>query len=190
MRIAAARLALPALLSVTTKYDRAFATGSVFVRRISVEFSLLPEALLKQSAFPVVLISSMMLAGAPANGLPRTSITDISDVGSCFLQAIAQAAEPDEHHNVDISGAWKMSWIGMDGNPKHATLQIKQTQDQIHGTFQGERGSLPITGSVHEDHVSFSLDLQGHAIAFNGVASGDQMRGTTVGDTTWKAVRP
>ncbi len=176
--------------SVTTKYDRTFAAGRVSVCRISVEFSLLPEALVKQSAFSVVLISSMMLAGAPANAVPRTSITNISDGRSCFLQAIAQAVEPDDHHSVDISGAWKMSWIGIDGNPKHATLQIKQTKDHIRGTFKGERGSLPITGSVHEDRVSFNLDLQGHPITFNGVVSDDQMSGTTVGDTTWKAVRP
>ena len=132
----------------------------------------------------------MMLAGAPANAVPRTSITNISDVRSCFLQAIAQAVQPDEHHTVDISGAWKMSWIGMDGNPRYATLQIRQTQDQIRGTFKGERGALPITGSVHDDRVSFSLDLQGHGITFNGVVSDDQMSGTTVGNTTWKAVRP
>ena len=131
-----------------------------------------------------------MLAGAPANALPRTSIANISAGRSCFLQAMAQTAESVEHHSVDISGAWKMSWIGMDGNPKYATLQIKQAQEKIRGTFKGERGSLPITGSVHEDHVSFNLDLQGHTITFNGVVSDDQMSGTTVGDTTWKAVRP
>lgn len=183
-------IGLVGLWSVTTKYDKTFTTRRVFVRRISVEFILLQEALLKQSAFAVVLISSMMLAGAPANAVPRISITNISDGRSCSLQAIAQAVEPDDHHSVDISGAWKMSWIGIDGNPKHATLQIKQTKDHIRGTFKGERGSLPITGSVHEDRVSFNLDLQGHPITFNGVVSDDQMSGTTVGDTTWKAVRP
>ena len=143
---------------------------------------------MKQSAFAFVLTCSTMLAVIPASGSPQSNIS--ADGCPCFLQAIAQATEPDKHNSVDISGAWEMSWIGMDGNPKHATLQIKQSQAQIRGTFKGERGSLPITGSVHDDRVSFSLDLQGHAILFNGVVSGDQMRGTTVGDTNWKAVRP
>jgi hypothetical protein len=101
----------------------------------------------------------------------------------CLLAApflLAQDSESNNSQPTNIGGAWQLSWQGRDGS-QQATIQIQQDGSKLSGTFQGPRGSSPLTGSVDGNNVSFSVQMQGRrtmTLAFTGTIDGDKMSGT------------
>ena len=76
---------------------------------------------------------------------------------SCLL---AQDAASGSSESTNLAGKWKMSWQGRNGQ-RQGTLQLQQDGSQLTGTLAGERGSVPVTGSVNGNNISFSVKMQG-----------------------------
>ena len=109
-------------------------------------------------------------------------------------QAAANSNTPAQEATADgtatgLSGNWQISWTGRDGNPKEATMQIQQDGSKLSGTFQAERGSAPLTGSLRGNQVSLSVDARGRELSFTGTLNGDKMTGTTKRGKSWTASR-
>jgi hypothetical protein len=97
---------------------------------------------------------------------------------SCLL---AQDAAQGETQPANVAGKWQMSWQGRNG-AKQATLQLQQDGSKLTGTMDGDRGSVPVTGTVNGNNVSFSTQSQGQrgfTLVYTGTVDGDKMTGTS-----------
>jgi hypothetical protein len=98
----------------------------------------------------------------------------------CFAQAsgsnAAKAAEP-----ANVSGKWQMSWTGRLGTEKCA-LDLQQDSAKLKGTFQDQRGSSTLSGSVDGNKISFDVEFKGpkpFTTRFTGTADGEKITGTS-----------
>lgn len=79
-----------------------------------------------------------------------------------------------------VSGLWQISWQGRRGN-EQGTLHLQQDGSKLSGTFEGQRRSSALTGSIQDKEVSFNVQMQGRrtmTLAFKGTLEGDKMSGT------------
>ncbi len=58
----------------------------------------------------------------------------------------------------DISGAWTMN-IDSPQGALEAVLTIKQDGDKITGTISSQMGEAPVTGTLKEDTVTFTMSM-------------------------------
>jgi hypothetical protein len=87
-----------------------------------------------------------------------------------MLSGVALAQTP----NVD--GNWT---IKLAGQNRSATLTLVQKGNALTGTFNGERGKLPVTGTVTDDNkVTFSGKSFVGSLRFAGTVEGKTMKGT------------
>jgi hypothetical protein len=94
---------------------------------------------------------------------------------------MAQDSGSNQSRSTSFGGAWQVSWQGRDGS-QQATMQIQQDGSKLSGTFQGARGSSPLSGSVDGNNISFNVQMQGRrgamTLAFTGTVDGNKMSGT------------
>jgi hypothetical protein len=91
------------------------------------------------------------------------------------LAALAGCAAP-EH---GVAGWWQLSWRGRIGT-EHATVALQSQGRALSGSFNGARGSLPLSGSVQGTSLSFTVDFPGppaYRIRFSGIAQADRIEG-------------
>jgi hypothetical protein len=116
--------------------------------------------------------------------------------------ALGQDAQSNQSQSTNIGGAWQLSMQGRD-SAQQASMQLQQDGSKLSGTFQGPRGSSPLTGSVDGNNISFNVQMQGRrgamTLAFTGTVDGNKMSGTLQpqggheghggGSRSWSAVR-
>ena len=98
-------------------------------------------------------------------------------LASCaFAQDAAQSSAP-----ANVAGKWQMTWQGFRGGQQQGTLTFQQDGSNLTGTFEGPRGSTPLTGSVDGNNISFTVQIQARrtiTMAYTGSLSGDKLSGT------------
>lgn len=98
-------------------------------------------------------------------------------LASCALaQDAAQSAAP-----ASVAGKWQMTWEAFRGGQQQGTLTFQQDGSTLTGTFEGPRGSTPLTGTVDGNNISFTVQIQGRrtfTMAYTGSLSGDKLSGT------------
>lgn len=136
------------------------------------------------SSIPVLMCALLMTAGT-------------LDV----LRAVAQSSEAaapggsqqettkDNNQAPGVSGSWQVSWTAANGNQRQVSMQIKQDGSKLRGTFEGERGSAPLKGSLNGSQVSFNVKLPRRQLSFTGTVDGGKMSGTTEQGASWTATR-
>lgn len=87
-----------------------------------------------------------------------------------------------------LSGNWQISWTGRRGQMQ-ATLQLTQNGSKLSGSIQAERGTVPVSGTVSGDQVSFTAKMPKRAVTFSGTIAGNKMSGTTAQGSPWTATR-
>lgn len=96
-----------------------------------------------------------------------------------ILLSLPALAADDQSTNV--AGNWQISWQGRQG-ARQGTLQFQQNGTDLTGTFQGPRGSAPLSGSLQGNDITFSVKMEGRGrsvtLAFKGTVDGDKMNGT------------
>jgi hypothetical protein len=93
---------------------------------------------------------------------------------------LAQDVTQGDSQPANVAGKWQMSWQGRDG-AQQATLQLQQDGAKLTGTFDGERGTVPVAGSVNGNNISFSTQTQGRrnfTLVYTGSVDGDKMTGS------------
>lgn len=93
----------------------------------------------------------------------------------------------------DISGAWDFT-VETSGGSGSPTFTFKQEGEKLTGTYKGQFGEAPLTGTVKGDDVNFSINInaqgQSLTVVYKGKITGkDSMKGTValgeLGEGTW-----
>lgn len=134
------------------------------------------------------LFSSVMMYALLAMAAEGGAWIANAEPSMALASAVAQDAAEDSGA-ATVSGAWQISFADMNGNPRQATLQIEQDGSRLSGTFQGECGSAPLSGSLQGNQMSLTAKARGREISFTGTVDGNKMSGTTGQGKDWTAAR-
>lgn len=113
------------------------------------------------------------------------------DAGASSGPAATPAASSSSANN--ISGAWDFA-VETGGGSGAPSFTFKQEGETLTGTYKGQFGEGPLTGTVKGDDVKFSLSLsaggQSMTVVYTGKITGkDSMKGTVslgeLGEGTW-----
>ncbi|WP_310481299.1 hypothetical protein [Chamaesiphon sp. VAR_48_metabat_403] len=89
--------------------------------------------------------------------------------------AFAQIPHPVSQQIPNIEGTWKMSILGEN---RSATCTLIQKGNALTGTFRGQMGDLPLTGTVTTDRkMAFSAKFIFGTLKFAGMVKGQTMEG-------------
>lgn len=93
-------------------------------------------------------------------------------IALALLTAVSLAA--------DISGTWTAA-VTLDAGSGTATFVLKQSGDQITGTYSGALGEAKVMGTVKGDAVEWSFDNAdaGHVKYSGKIKSATKIEGTT-----------
>jgi hypothetical protein len=114
------------------------------------------------------------------------------DAAGASSGAAATPAAPSPGAN-NISGAWDFA-VETGGGSGSPSFTFKQDGETLTGTYKGQFGEGPLTGTVKGDDVKFSLNLsaggQSMTVVYTGKITGkDSMKGTValgeLGEGTW-----
>ena len=133
---------------------------------------------------PFLVCSLVAAAGVVA-------VADSLMPSSAVLAAplVAQDAGTNTAASADLSGSWQMNWSAANGAQRQVSMEIKQDGSKLSGTFEGERGSIPLSGKLDGDQVSLSLKVRRRKLSFSGTVNGDKMSGATARGGSWSATR-
>ncbi|HKU14790.1 MAG TPA: hypothetical protein VJQ52_10375 [Steroidobacteraceae bacterium] len=95
-----------------------------------------------------------------------------------------------------MSGTWEFSVESPMGTRSNETI-FTQSGDALSGKMVSPRGEVPLTGTIKQDAINFTVNLnvQGQAlqIDYSGTVTGDTMGGTvqfgSFGDGKWSGKR-
>jgi hypothetical protein len=96
----------------------------------------------------------------------------------------------------DVTGTWKLT-VETQAGSGNPTVILKQDGENITGTYKGQFGEAPLTGTIKGNAIKFSfkVDAQGQAlqIDYAGTVDGKSMKGTVklgdFGDGTFTATK-
>lgn len=81
---------------------------------------------------------------------------------------------------VDVTGTWLFD-VQTDAGSGTPTFVFKQDGEKLTGTYKGQFGEAPLTGTVKKNAISyeFQIDVQGQVLTFNydGTVERDTMKG-------------
>jgi len=78
----------------------------------------------------------------------------------------------------DISGTWHVN-VETDAGSGTPTFVLKQTGDQLSGTYSGALGEAKVTGSIKGDKVEFGFAVDAGKVTYSGTLESDsKMKGT------------
>jgi hypothetical protein len=91
-------------------------------------------------------------------------------------QQIPSQVSPQVPNSIpNIEGKWKMS---ISGENRSTTCTLIQKGNVLTGTFRGQMGDLPLTGTVTNDRkMAFTAKFGGMSIKFSGTVEGKAMKG-------------
>jgi len=98
---------------------------------------------------------------------------------SAFVCALLLAASAMAQ-SVDVTGDWDLTVVSPQG-ARDAKASFKQDGEKLTGVFKGQRGELPLTGSIKgkEIKINYTVKFQDQdlAITLTGKVDGDTMKG-------------
>ncbi len=113
--------------------------------------------------------------------------------GASGAAATPPAAQSSGANN--ISGAWDFA-VETSGGSGAPSFTFKQEGENLTGTYKGQFGEAPLTGTVKGDNVEFTIKIsaqgQSMTMAYSGKITGkDSMKGIValgdLGEGTWSA---
>jgi len=111
--------------------------------------------------------------------------------------AASAPAAPAQASGVNVTGVWNFA-VETQAGSGSPTFTFKQDGENLTGTYKGQFGEAPLTGTVKGSDIKFTVKVnaQGQDITINytGKIDGkDSMKGTAsfgeMGDGTWTAKR-
>ena len=95
-----------------------------------------------------------------------------------------------------VAGKWNVT-LELSAITGHPVITLKQDGEKLTGTYEGRYGASPLTGTVKEQEISFTVTMVAEGMqtqgVFAGKIEGDTMGGDVsfegAGDGTWSAVR-
>ncbi len=85
------------------------------------------------------------------------------------LSAEAQTA-------VDVSGKWSLT-VETDAGSGTPIFVLKQEGEKITGTYTGQLGEAPLTGTIKGEVIHIEFAIEGGKIIYDGKATSTEMEG-------------
>jgi len=112
-------------------------------------------------------------------------------VALALLAVPVVSAEP-----ANVAGKWNVT-LELSSITGHPVITLKQDGEKLTGTYEGHYGESPLTGTVKEKAISFTVTMVAEGTqtqgVFEGKIEGEAMGGDVsfegAGDGTWSAVR-
>lgn len=100
---------------------------------------------------------------------------------SAFLAALAVAtASVAAAEDVNVAGEWSMTVETQQGSGT-PSFSLKQAGKTVTGTYKGQLGEAPVTGTVNGNEVTlnYTVSAQGFelVVTYSGTVKGDTMSG-------------
>lgn len=77
----------------------------------------------------------------------------------------------------DVSGKWKATMQGPDGNGMELTFNFKVDGTKLTGTVTSQMGDMAITdGKVDGNTITFTVDAMDQKVVHTGTVTGDEMK--------------
>ncbi len=116
--------------------------------------------------------------------------------GLIGLALLACATAASAQSKPDASGVWDVTVESQRGK-QSAVLTIKTDGEKLSGTYKGQRGDAPVSGTIKGSEIKFSIQInvQGTdlVIAYSGTLDKDSMKGSvefgSFGTGDWTAAR-
>lgn len=94
-----------------------------------------------------------------------------------FLFFFALTVSVQAQEKIDISGTWIMEVL-TDAGSGTPTFVLKQDGEKITGTYTGQLGDSPATGTLKGNVIHLEFSIQGNLITYDGtVTSSSEMSG-------------
>jgi hypothetical protein len=95
-----------------------------------------------------------------------------------------------------VAGKWNVT-LELSSITGHPVITLKQEGEKLTGTYEGHYGEAPLSGTIKEKDISFTVTMVAEGMqtqgVFAGKVEGDTMGGDVsfegAGDGTWSAVR-
>jgi hypothetical protein len=104
-----------------------------------------------------------------------------TSLGALFLAAVFAVAQVASA--ADVTGTWIMA-VETGAGSGSPTFTLKQSGDALTGTYKGQLGEAPVTGTVKGDDVTieYKIDAQGQTLSvkYSGKVDGNSMSGKVV----------
>ena len=102
--------------------------------------------------------------------LLSTMLVFLSSTFTVFAQAL------------DVSGKWNMK-VETEGVKRTPVFVLKQTGETVTGSYSGQFGEAPVTGTFKEKAIKFEFKAGGYNVIYTGTVEGNTMKGKiAVGD--------
>jgi hypothetical protein len=102
---------------------------------------------------------------------------------AALLCAGAFVASAGAQGTTNVTGTWKMT-VQTPRGPGNPTFILKQDGEKLTGTYKGQLGEVPVTGTIKGNAVQMSFTVTGQGggpglqIEYAGTVEGDAMKGT------------
>jgi hypothetical protein len=104
-----------------------------------------------------------------------------TSLGALFVAAVFAVAQVASA--ADVTGTWIMA-VETGAGSGSPTFTLKQSGDALTGTYKGQLGEAPVTGTVKGDDVTieYKIDAQGQTLSvkYSGKVDGNSMSGKVV----------
>lgn len=91
-----------------------------------------------------------------------------------FLLLVGLSAQAQDSPNV--TGTWTMNVV-TDAGSGTPTFNLKQEGDKISGTYTGQLGEAPVTGTIKGNVIHLEFSVQGNLLTYDGKATSTEMEG-------------
>ena len=83
---------------------------------------------------------------------------------------------------LDVSGKWNMK-VETNGIKRTPVFVLKQTGETVTGSYSGQFGEAPVTGTFNEKAIKLEFKAGGYNVVYTGKVEGNTMKGkVAVGD--------
>ncbi len=92
-----------------------------------------------------------------------------------------------------VTGAWSFT-VDLDTGRGSVSFVFRQDDEQLTGSYDGAYGSAEVIGTVQDEDIEFSFEVEGGKVTYVGKILGRTMEGTcdygeVAGAGTWEATR-
>ncbi|TDQ18278.1 hypothetical protein DFQ04_0076 [Algoriphagus boseongensis] len=94
-----------------------------------------------------------------------------------FLLASLLVLSSFTQKDIDLTGAWVVE-VETDMGSGSPSFVLKQTGENITGTYNGSLGESQVKGTLKGDVLHLEFEIQGNKITYDGKATQDEISGT------------
>ena len=104
------------------------------------------------------------------------TLNRVGAVLAVVFVVVATGSAAVAQSKIDVSGGWNVD-VDVAGNTGAPVFTFKQDGEKLSGRYKGRFGEAEVSGTVHGDEITFSLEAQGAKIVYTGTVKKNTMAG-------------